>query len=81
MMLQWGVDQANSMMADAFVQASDEGARFFKRFGFESREAVHLQPEQSADEEEWSNLALKYEWMDRPKGTVSPFLGWVKKNE
>lgn len=71
MSLQWGIDKADEMDVDAFIEATIGGAQLYEEFGFKTKEIVDLRREGMEGDAEWTNLAeeypLKYRWMERKK--------------
>lgn len=73
MSLQWGVDKADEMDVEAFIEATVEGAQLYERFGFRTVEVVDLKRDgkEVEGDEEWKSLEreypLKYRWMEREK--------------
>ena len=72
MMVQWGVEQADKMGVDTFVEASWDGGRVYRQFGFQYIDEFKLRrpPEREGDEE-WDKLekdyGLEIEWLCRPR--------------
>ncbi|KAF2011277.1 GNAT acetyltransferase-like protein [Aaosphaeria arxii CBS 175.79] len=68
--LQWGINKADEMDVEAFIEASIEGAQLYERFGFRTIHIMDLRKEATEDQE-WASLAeeypLHYRWMEREK--------------
>lgn len=59
------------MNAEAFIEATIEGAHLYEKFGFVTKQIVDLKEERLIGDEEWERLAeeypLRYRWMEREK--------------
>ena len=71
MSLQWGINKADEMDVEAFVEATVDGAQLYERFGFDTKQLVTLNGENVRTDAEWGKLTeeypLKYRWMEREK--------------
>ncbi|KAF2796037.1 GNAT acetyltransferase-like protein [Melanomma pulvis-pyrius CBS 109.77] len=69
--LQWGIEKADEMNVEAFIEATVDGAQLYERFGFVTKHIMNLRMEEVDADSEWRRLEeeypLKYRWMERGK--------------
>jgi hypothetical protein len=71
LMVQWGIDRANEMDCETFIEAGVEGRLLYRNFGLVDVEKLSTpRPEKEMDEA-WEKLEEMYPfeatWMWRPK--------------
>ena len=70
-MVQWGIDRADKLGLKMVVEATVQGQQLYQRFGFLTKEIVHLRKEGMEGDAEWEELERRYPlvccWMIRPK--------------
>jgi GNAT superfamily N-acetyltransferase len=73
-MLQWGVDRADELNCEIFVEASTHGAQVYRTFGFIFVDEYWIRRGNPEPDEEWKMLEETHPftaaWMWRPKQRV-----------
>ena len=68
-MLEWGLEQADRMKCNTYVEANVHGEKLYRKFGFVSTLDVQNPRKLHADDE-WRELEyrwpLRFRWMVRP---------------
>ena len=69
--LQWGVDKADEMDVESFIEATIDGAQLYERFGYKTTQLMSLKKDNMDGDEEWQKLANEYplecRWMERKR--------------
>lgn len=71
-MVKWGVDKADELGCDAYMEATTYGRHLYEKFGYvatgtheiKKRDREHVDEDWKMMEEKWP---FTYEWMWRPK--------------
>jgi GNAT superfamily N-acetyltransferase len=72
LMLQWGIDKADRMDYETFVEAADStGGHVYRKFGFVQVDRYCIRRDEPKPDDEWKKLeethSFTAEWMWRPK--------------
>ena len=71
MMVQWGVDKADELNCDSFIEASWQGRQVYEKFGFMYTDEYRTRRTDPEPDEAWKELEEKHpfmaRWMWRPK--------------
>lgn len=76
LMLQWGLDRADELDYDMYVEAADStGGHVYRKFGFVQVDKYWTRKDENETNDEWKKLEETYPftaaWMWRPKQGVS----------
>ena len=71
-MVKWGVQQAERMGVEMFVEASWHGSQVYRQFGFQYVDKFHFKrPPEKEGDAEWDELEKRHpfeaDWFWRPK--------------
>lgn len=69
--MQWGIDKADELGIDSYIEGSPEGRLLYEKFGYIYTGFFSIKRTDSPPDEEWKKLEkqwpLEYQWMWRPK--------------
>jgi len=82
-MLQWGINRADEMGVEAFIQATVEGKELYENFGFVTKDIMDLKKPGMQGDAEWVKLErrypLVYRWMERPKSVKNSASNFLER--
>jgi GNAT superfamily N-acetyltransferase len=74
--MQWGIDKADEMDYEMFIEAADDARHLYRKFGLVDIEAISTSRPEEESDKEWKRLEETYPfeatWMWRPKQGTPP---------
>ena len=71
LLVEWGTQRADDLGPEAFVEATNSGAKLYEKYGFVASDSFHIQTEREGASPEWQKLVrelpIEYTFLWRPK--------------